>query len=101
MIRILRWWSIRWKVLYHKRALKALERLDKRTKARVEQAIENLLGCLEDGTGCRSLDIKRLYGEWEGFYRLRIGWLRVIYLPVWEERTLKIYNFVFRSKAYK
>ncbi len=67
----------------------------------MEQAIEDLLECLEDGVGCRNLDIKKLYGEWEGFYRLRTGKLRIIYLPVWEERILKIYNIVFRSKAYK
>jgi len=78
-----------------------LKKLHEVERNRVERDIKRLLACLEEGIRCGELDIKKLYGEWEGFYRLRSGELRIIYLPLWEERKLKIYNIVHRSKAYK
>ena len=53
---------------YAKRAVKAINSMDKPTKQRLKAAIE----------GLPAGDVKRLKGT-DGSYRLRVGWLRVVF----------------------
>ena len=49
----------------------------------------------------RRLDIRRLRGEWEGFLRLRVGDIRVIFRLDFENKIIYIYNIHYRKSAYK
>ena len=40
-------------------------------------------------------------GEWEGFYRLRIGNIRVIFTVDLDSSDLDIYVIAFRGDVYK
>ncbi len=54
---------------YAKRAVKAINSMDKPTKQRLKAAIE----------GLPAGDVKHLKGT-NGSYRLRVGWLRVVHV---------------------
>ena len=53
---------------YSKRAVKAINSMDRPTKQRLKAAIE----------GLPAGDVKHLKGA-DGSYRLRVGWLRVVF----------------------
>jgi len=90
-----------WSAKIHRKALKYLQTLPLRERRRVEEKIEELLQSLNRGTiPYTRLDIKRLRGEWEGFFRLRIGDIRVIFRINIDRKEILIYNIHHRSKAY-
>jgi mRNA interferase RelE/StbE len=47
------------------------------------------------------LDIKKMKGEWEGFYRLRIGKIRVIFTVSLDGADVEIYTIRARGDVYK
>jgi mRNA interferase RelE/StbE len=47
------------------------------------------------------LDIKRLRGEWEGSYRLRVGKVRVVFTVNFDSTDIEIYAVGFREDIYK
>ncbi|NPA76321.1 MAG: type II toxin-antitoxin system RelE/ParE family toxin [Candidatus Diapherotrites archaeon] len=47
------------------------------------------------------LDIKKLKGNWSGFYRLRVGKYRVVFEIDWSKQEILIYRIVARKKAYR
>lgn len=58
---------------YSKSAAKAIQRMEKRLRLRIREAIEGLTQNPPEG------DIKPLQGFTDGRYRLRVGGYRVIY----------------------
>jgi len=69
-----------WTIKYHREAKKFLKELDKDRRTLVLNKLNELKDCLEEGIfPIRRLDLKRLRGKWEGFLRLRVGDLRVIF----------------------
>ena len=58
---------------YSKSAAKAIQRMEKRLRLRIREAIERLTQNPPEG------DIKHLQGFTDGRYRLRVGGYRVIY----------------------
>ena len=58
---------------FKKKAIKALEQMDKATKQRIRKAIEGLTLTPPKG------DIKLMQGYDDGRYRLRVGQYRIIY----------------------
>ncbi|MGA9381932.1 MAG: hypothetical protein WBV73_24490, partial [Phormidium sp.] len=46
------------------------------------------------------LDIKMLEGEWQGFLRMRVGKIRIIFTIDTERDELQIYNIGFRGDIY-
>lgn len=58
---------------YSKSAAKAIQRMEKRLRLRIREAIERLTQNPPEG------DIKPLQGFTDGRYRLRVGGYRVIY----------------------
>ena len=75
-------------ILYHKQAVKAIERLDATSKKRISNAILKL----PEG------DIKRLRG-YINLYRLRIGDWRVLFAI--NENSIIIEDVLPRGGAYK
>jgi len=67
-----------WKTEFRKEVLKFLESLPSEQKNQIKEKINEFLDSLE-GQKRVNLDIKKLRGDWEGFMRLRIGEIRVIF----------------------
>lgn len=91
-------------VQFSKRAVKYLKKLDAKTAERVREKILQLLSMLEvEGViPFTELDIKKLKGQWEGYFRLRVGQIRVIFTLVREElEILLIYDINVRGSIYE
>lgn len=90
-------------VQFSKRAIKFLKKLDAQTAERVRQKILQLHDSLEtDGIiPFTELDIKKLKGQWEGYFRLRVGQVRVIFTLVGNAiEILLIYDIDFKGSIY-
>ena len=48
-----------------------------------------------------NLDIKKLSGEWEGYYRVRKGRLRIIFEPDKNQKLVFVEKIDFRGDVYK
>jgi mRNA-degrading endonuclease RelE of RelBE toxin-antitoxin system len=48
-----------------------------------------------------NVDIKKLYGKWQGYYRLRRGKIRIIFEVNKSEKVLYIEKVDFRGDVYK
>ncbi|MEM2999122.1 MAG: type II toxin-antitoxin system RelE/ParE family toxin [Candidatus Bathyarchaeia archaeon] len=87
----------KYRVVFHRKAEKALDGFDKKTQQRL---LEDIL-CLADFSERRSrLDIVRLEGM-KGFYCLRSGRLRVIFAVDKPSGTIIILKIEQRERAYE
>ena len=84
------------KVIVHRRAARYLERMDVRIKAQLKTKLEQLAQNPDAMPG-----IKPMAGEWVGFYRLRHGNLRVIYLYDRPGDAIVIAHIGPRGDVYK
>ncbi|HOC52398.1 MAG TPA: cytotoxic translational repressor of toxin-antitoxin stability system [Caldisericia bacterium] len=48
-----------------------------------------------------NLDLKKLKGKWEGFYRIRKREIRVIVTIDFKNKIIFVYSIDFRGSAYK
>ena len=48
-----------------------------------------------------AVDLKRLSGEWEGFYRIRVGKVRIIFSADVYEHNIFVEVIDYRGGAYK
>jgi len=84
------------KLVVHKRAARYIERMDARIRAQLVAKLEELArnpGAMHG--------VKPMAGEWAGFYRLRHGDLRVIYLHDRANNTIVIAHVGPRGDVYK
>ncbi len=84
------------KLVAHHRAARYIERMDARTKAQLVAKLEQLPRSPTTISG-----VKPMAGEWAGFYRLRQGDLRVIYLYDRANQTVVVAHIGPRGDAYK
>jgi len=90
-----------WRIKYHKNAIKFLENLDSNRRKHVTDKLSEFKVLLQEGVfPIRTLDIKKLKGKWEGFFRLRIGNIRVIFRLDFSKNEILVYNIHFREKVY-
>mgnify|MGYP003885876995 CR=1 FL=1 len=90
-----------WKLRLHRSARKFLETLDPSQRSRVAERLNDLLTYLEKGTlPYARLDIKRLRGEWEGYLRMRVGKLRVVFRLDPESKIVYVYSVHYRRRVY-
>jgi mRNA interferase RelE/StbE len=87
----------KWETELSKDARKYLEKLAKRSSLRILDELEEL-GKTENPTFHK--DVRPLTGKLKGFYRLRIGDLRVIFEIDWTEKRIGILAIVPRGNAY-
>ncbi len=80
----------------HKRALKAYDKLNSKTVARVNNALENITKNPFDHP-----NIKKLKGEFEGSYRYRLGSLRIVYSINLEKNTIFVEAIGVRGGIYR
>jgi mRNA-degrading endonuclease RelE of RelBE toxin-antitoxin system len=82
---------------FHRKAEKALEALDEKTKQRLLEDI----GHLADFTGLKShLDIVKMQGQ-KDYYRLRSGKLRTVFFVDQMSKTIIILKIGKRESAYE
>ena len=84
------------KLVVHKRAARYLQRMDVRIKAQLLARMEELAGNPDSMPG-----VKPMAGEWAGFYRLRHGDLRLIYMHDRADDSIIIAHVGPRGDIYK
>ena len=89
-----------WQFAFSKDAEKSLKRLPEKLSNLIIQRIKNIGDWLDDKKEL-VVDIRKLHGEWEGFYRLRIGKIRVILSIDEENELINIYGIGYRGDIYK
>ena len=90
-----------WTVKYHKEAKKFLKRLNEDRRKLVLNKLDELRERLEEGVfPIGHLDVKKLKGKWEGFFRLRVGDFRVIFKVDTSQKVVFIYHIHFRGNVY-
>ena len=80
-----------------RKALRNLEKLDKKQKQRITTTI---LILKKDPIPFRKADVCKLRG-YENAYRIRIADLRIVYQVSWNERTVLIHYIGPRERAYE
>ncbi len=91
------------KIEFSRSAIKFIEKLKDVDKEKVRLKLKFLLISLgERGIiPFRELDIKKLDGKWSGFFRMRVGKIRVIFKINKDNQVLLIYEIDFRGSIYK
>ena len=87
---------------FSKSALKFLRKLDKNKERALKQKVSLLYETVSElrEIPFDQLDIKRLKGDWQGYYRIRAGQIRVIFDIRWQEDVLYIHRISYRGGAY-
>ena len=72
-------------------------------KERIRLKIRSLVGAIDEQgiIPFKELDVKRLEGEWEGFLRMRMGKMRIIFKIDKEEDILLVYEINYRGDVYR
>jgi len=84
------------RVVVHKRAAKFLENLPKPAKTRIKSALSQLTSDPFNYPG-----LIRMAGDWTGYYRIRVGSLRIIFWFDENEDILYIDHIGNRGDVYK
>lgn len=88
---------MKWDIEYSRRADDFIEEHGIRDKVR-----DSIKDFLLKITGSNiNIDIKKLRGEWAGYYRIRKGKIRIILKPNSEFGTIFVDVIDFRGSAYK
>lgn len=90
-------------ILFRKKAIKFLEKSDTEDVETIREQINKIVIAVEEQgiIPFNELDIKKMKGEWEGFYRLRVGKNRIIFTIDIENKNLDIYVIGTRGDIYK
>ncbi len=90
-------------VKFRKQALKFLQKATVDDANQIQTQLRQLIISIEEKSiiPFTELDIKKLKGEWQGFYRLRIGKIRVIFSVDFDTLDIEIYNIGSRGDIYK
>jgi len=91
-----------WRIRIHRKALKFLEKLQEHERKRIVEKLVNLVESLERGfLPYARLDVKKLKGKWEGFLRLRVGNIRIIFKIDVDRKEVFIYHIHYRGHIYQ
>jgi mRNA interferase RelE/StbE len=86
-----------WNIEYSKRADDFIE--EHGIKDVVRESIKNFILKI---TGLNiNIDVKKLKGEWAGYYRIRKGKIRIILKPRIESKSIFVDVVDFRGNVYK
>jgi len=86
------------------RAVKFIEKSNAKLQNKIKETLKNLADVLDKGVilSPTKLNIKKLKGEWQGFYRIRIsGNIRIIFEVDKKKKEILVYGIDFRGKIYK
>ena len=88
---------------FHPLAKKELSILDKQAKVFIVKSLAQFIESYNEAYEqdmMRSSKIKKLKGDWEGFYRLRMRNYRVIYEKIDEKLVIYIVRVAHRKEVY-
>ena len=88
---------MKWRIDYSREAEKFIESQD--IRADVSEQLKKFLMKMKGGNV--NIDLKKLSGEWEGYYRLRKGRLRIIFEIDKTDQVLFVDRIDFRGDVYK
>lgn len=90
-------------IKFRKQAIKFIEKADLETLSRIQEKLNQLLVSVEAQSVIpfTELDIKQMKGDWEGFYRLRIGKVRLIFTVDTISGDIEVYSIGSRGDVYK
>jgi len=88
---------MKWRIDYSKDAEKFIEKQS--IHVEVSEELKKFLIKIKGGNV--NIDLKKLVGDWEGYYRLRKGKLRIIFQVNKSERVLFVERIDFRGDVYK
>jgi mRNA-degrading endonuclease RelE of RelBE toxin-antitoxin system len=88
---------MKWNIEYSRDADRFIDKQD--IRAEVREQLEFFLRKMRGES--ISIDVKKLKGEWKGYFRIRKGRLRVIFSVDFNDRVLYVERVDFRGKAYK
>jgi mRNA interferase RelE/StbE len=90
-------------IKFRKQAIKFIEKTDPDTLIRMREKLRQLLTSIEEQSiiPFTELDIKQMKGDWEGFYRLRIGKIRLIFAVDLTRGDIEVYSIGSRGDVYK
>lgn len=89
-----------WQYAFSKDADKYLNNSSVKTANLILKRIKNIGEWLDDKKELVT-NIRKLHGEWDGFYRLRIGHIRVIFSIDEDREIVKIHDIGQRGDIYK
>jgi mRNA interferase RelE/StbE len=84
------------KVVIHRKAVKYLNRLPDESRSRIKTLLKEL-----EQSPLDHPDIKRMLGEWAGYYRLRAGKYRIIFWFNNKDDVVYIDHIGPRGDVYK
>ena len=89
-------------VKFRKQAVKFLQKASAEDVAKIQGALRQLVVTVEEQgiIPFNDLDIKKMKGEWEGFYRLRVGKNRVIFTVRIDSGEVDVYTIGARGDVY-
>jgi len=88
---------MKWRIEYSRDAEKFIDKQDVHTE--VKEELKKFLIKMKGSSV--NIDLKKLVGDWEGYYRLRKGKLRIIFEVNKNERVLFVEKIDFREDVYK
>ncbi|MEY3870512.1 MAG: hypothetical protein RLZZ338_4406 [Cyanobacteriota bacterium] len=90
-------------IKFRKDAMKFLEKANLEDSTRIREKLNELLTFIEEQgiIPFMELEIKNMRGNWEGFYRLRIGKLRIVFRVDFDSDEIEIYTIGSRGDVYK
>ena len=90
-------------VRFPKQPIKFLEKSNSQEIENIRSSIKLITLAVEEQgiIPFTELDIKKMKGDWKGFYRLRIGKNRVIFTVDFDSRDVIIYVIGARGDIYK
>lgn len=91
------------KIKFRRNAIKFLEKASSEDAARIRDSLNQLLIFVQEQgiIPFTELDIKKMKGDWEGFYRLRIGKIRIIFRFNIDSDEIEIHTIGARGDVYK
>ena len=90
-------------VKFRKQPIKFLQKANPQETENIRDSIEMVALAIEEQgiIPFTELDIKKMKGDWQGYYRLRIGKNRVIFTVDFDSWDLIIYAIGARGDIYK
>ena len=88
---------MKWTIHYSKEAKKFME--EQNIVYEVREELKNFLRKLRGEK--INVDVKKLKGNWEGYYRLRKGKLRIIFEVNKDDKSIYVERIDFRGEVYK
>jgi len=88
---------MKWRIDYSRNAEKFIE--SQNIRADVSEQLKRFLMKMKGGNV--NIDLRKLSGEWERYYRLRKGRLRIIFEIDKTDRVLFVDRIDFRGDVYK